>query len=409
MPNKQARTPKYRLHKPSGQDVVTINGRDHYLGHHGSEASREAYDRLIGEWLACVRSNALDSRMNSLTVAEVAAAYWHYAQGFYQKDGRPTGELGKIRVALRVVKRLYGRTECAKFGPLALKTVRDDIISTGIGRRSVNDQIGRLKRMFRWSVENELVPPSVFHGLQAVAGLRKGRATAPEPSLVRPVPDEYVDAIKPFVSKQVWEMVELQRLTGMRSGEVLIMRGCDIDMSGALWLYTPSSHKTEHFGHQRAVELGPKAQKAIKPFLKQNLEAFLFSPAEAVADWQADKRRRRKSKVQPSQRDRSTPNSKRKPADRYTTDSYRRAIQRACEKAWPVPPETKADAEKVKAWVKNHSWHPHQLRHNYATRIRKEFGVEAARILLGHRSAVMTELYAEIDRGRVRDIVARVG
>ena len=54
-------------------------------------------------------------------------------------------------------------------------------------------------------------------------------------------------------------------------------------------------------------------------------------------------------------------------------------------------------------------WHPHQLRHNYATRIRKEFGVEAARILLGHRSTAVTELYAEVDRGRVRDIVARVG
>ena len=42
------RVPAYRLHKASGQAVVTIAGRDHYLGRHGSEASRKAYDALVG-------------------------------------------------------------------------------------------------------------------------------------------------------------------------------------------------------------------------------------------------------------------------------------------------------------------------------------------------------------------------
>ncbi len=43
--------PSYRLHKASGQAVVWINGRDLYLGKHGSRESREAYDRLIAQWL----------------------------------------------------------------------------------------------------------------------------------------------------------------------------------------------------------------------------------------------------------------------------------------------------------------------------------------------------------------------
>ncbi len=46
------RTPSYRLHKPTGQAAVTLNGRAHYLGRHGSPASRERYDALIAEWLA---------------------------------------------------------------------------------------------------------------------------------------------------------------------------------------------------------------------------------------------------------------------------------------------------------------------------------------------------------------------
>src|SRR6202162_703250 len=45
------RTPKYRLHKPSGQDVVTLNGRDYYLGKWNSAESRRNYDQRLAEWL----------------------------------------------------------------------------------------------------------------------------------------------------------------------------------------------------------------------------------------------------------------------------------------------------------------------------------------------------------------------
>jgi hypothetical protein len=45
------RTPTYRLHKPSGQAVVTIDGRDFYRGKYGTSQSRDEYDRLITEWL----------------------------------------------------------------------------------------------------------------------------------------------------------------------------------------------------------------------------------------------------------------------------------------------------------------------------------------------------------------------
>ena len=46
------RIPSYRLHRPSGQAVVTLNGRDRYLGEWNSESSKEEYDRVVGEWLA---------------------------------------------------------------------------------------------------------------------------------------------------------------------------------------------------------------------------------------------------------------------------------------------------------------------------------------------------------------------
>jgi len=265
------------------------------------------------------------------------------------------------------------------------------MIETDLCRNVVNRHVLRIKQLFKWATQNELLPPSAYHGLQAVTGLRKGRTEVRESTPVRPVPDEHVDAARPHVSRQVWAMIELQRLTGMRSGEVVLMRGRDLDTTGSIWLYRPESHKTEHHGHERMVELGPRAQASLGPFLKTDVDSVLFSPRDSAAEQRIERRRKRKSKVQPSQQDRTKQNPKRKPGDRYTADSYRRAIARACELA-KVP-----------------HWHPHQLRHNYATRIRKEFGVEAARILLGHRSTAVTELYAEIDRGRVRDFVAKVG
>ena len=68
------------------------------------------------------------------------------------------------------------------------------------------------------AVENELVPGEVYHAFQAVAGLRKGRCEAREPEPVRPVPMQHVYAIQPFVSRQVWAMIQVQLLTAARPG-----------------------------------------------------------------------------------------------------------------------------------------------------------------------------------------------
>ena len=78
-------------------------------------------------------------------------------------------------------------------------------------------------------------------------------------------------------------MIELQLLTGMRPGEVTIMRGCDIDMTGTVWTYRPERHKTQRFGHARVIDFGPRAQEVVKPFLGADVWAYLFgSSAESV-------------------------------------------------------------------------------------------------------------------------------
>ena len=98
---------------------------------------------------------------------------------------------------------------------------------------------------------------------------------------------------------------------------------------------------------------------------------------------------------------------KRKPGDRYTTDTYRRAIQRACDLADAKAREELPAGQRDKRVIPK--WHPHQLRHNFGTTVRKEYGLEIARVLLGHKSAVITELYSEFDRAKARNAVAKIG
>lgn len=264
---RRLRIPSYRHHKPSGQAVVTLDGRDFYLGRYGTDTSRQAYARLLGEWQANTQRLPTENPAagpTDLTINELIAAYWEFAKGYYVKNRRPTSEQSALKSALCPLRKLYGPTPAATFGPLGLKTVRQAMIASGWCRRTINKNTGRIKAMFRWAVENELVPAGVYHGLQAVAGLRRGRSAAREPELVRPVPEQYIKAVCQHVSRQVKAMIEVQDLTGMRPGEVVIMRGCDLDTTGRVWLYTPAEHKTEHHDRDRVIALGPRTQAVIR-------------------------------------------------------------------------------------------------------------------------------------------------
>jgi integrase len=295
------------------------------------------------------------------------------------------------RCTLRPLRQLYGRTPAREFTPLKLKAVRQAMIDAGLARGVINQRIGRIIHVFKWAVAHELIPPAVHHGLKAVAGLRRGRSDARETEPVKPVPDAFVDAIRPHVSRQVWAMIELQRLTGMRPGEVIIMRTCDLDTSGRVWVYTPAHSKMEHAGRPRRVYLGPRAQEILKPWLRTALEEFLFSPAEARNERYAALRAHRRSPVQPSQRDRKQRKPRRVPGGHYTANTYLNAVKRACARAG-VP-----------------AWHPNRLRHSAATLLRKEFGLDTSRVVLGHASPVVTEVYAELDEAKAVAAMERIG
>jgi hypothetical protein len=155
-----SRPPSYRLHRPTGQAVVTLNGRDFYLGRHGSPESRAEYDRLIVEWISNGRRlPAPTSEAGSdLSINELLLAYLCHADGYYVKNGEPTTEPVNIRLAIRPLRQHLGQTPAREFGPLRLKTVRHAMIDSGLCRNEVNRRVRLIIRTFKWAVGEEMVP-----------------------------------------------------------------------------------------------------------------------------------------------------------------------------------------------------------------------------------------------------------
>ena len=418
MPRLSHALPKYRKHRGSGQAIVNLNGQDFYLGPHGTKASKIEYDRLIGEWLANGRQPLHGTRQDILIV-ELCLRYWKFAKGHYQKNGRCTRVTPGIKCALRYLKNWYGKTPAAEFGPLALKGIRDSMIEDDLSRTYINDHLGRIKRMFKWGVGEQLIPAATYEALKAVDGLRKGRTAARETDPVEPVADEIVAATLVHLPEVVADMVCLERLTGMRPEEVCIVRPRDIDRGEEAWIYTPESHKTEHHGRDRVVPIGPKAQAILLRYLARDPSMYCFRPCDSEAKRRAAAHANRKTPT--SHGNRPGSNRKRKPkriaGECYATSSYRRAIHRACDKAFPHPKLgyilrskfTDAEKKELREWQSEHHWSPNQLRHTAATEIRREFGLEAAQIILGHSTADVTQVYTERDLAKGMEVALKIG
>jgi integrase len=418
MPRPKSDTPAYCLHKRSGRAYVTLNGRQHLLpGPHESEESRSAYDRLIAQWLSAGRT--MPTPQAKPTVSTIIAAFWKHVESYYvDPDGEPTSEVENFRQALRPLRRLYGQSIAAEFGPMALKAVRADMIKPrqvadesgeekivhGWCRSNANKNTGRIKMLFRWAAENELVPPSVYHGLTAVAALKRHRTDARESEPVRPVDASIVEATLPHLPPPVAALVQLQMLCGARGGELFALRTCDIDRSKPVWRFRPTRHKTAWHGYERVIYFGPKAQEVLRPFLKLDLQAYLFTPADGVA-WH-NTRRPRKTPMTPSHRRRAEEAVGQELHPIYNRTSYARAIAGGTDAAdrWAHGGRVCTDTERLIA-----RWNPHRLRHSAGTRYRHEGDFEAAKIVLGHRSDSMTALYAERDERKAEAIVARIG
>lgn len=417
MPRLVHKPPKYRLHKGSGQAIVSINGRRLYLGVYGTPKSHELYEKAISEWRRSLPGKAksetttkqvplfndellitapkLRERRQAgreVTVNELIFVYRKHTHVYYRKNGEVTREAMIIDEVLRFMDEHHGTDRVDEFGPVKLDELRERMIDElDWSRKHINKQVSRIIRMFRWAVEQELAPPESHSALAKLTGLKKDRSRARETRGVSCVDDEIVQQTISLLPPVIADMVRLQRLTGARPGEICTVRPGDIDRSASIWIYIPQSHKTQHHDQNRMIVIGPQAQAVLRPYLLRAADAFCFTPEESERVRLAKRTEDRTTPMRKRERERRKLKSLRIFAPRYDAASYRHAIQRACARAG-LP-----------------KWSPNQLRHNAATEIRKRFGLDAAQVICGHQSADVTQVYAERDMELAMRVAREMG
>lgn len=289
-----------------------------------------------------------------MTIKELWTLFYKHAVIYYRdKDtGRQTKEAQNIEYAFRTVLLLYGDDQVDAFGPRKIKIVREAMITKGISRRVINTNVNKIRAVFSWAIEDEIISPHVLTGLKQVKAIAEGRSLAKENPEIQSVPWTDVSATlqRGKLSDTLQAMVRLHWHTGMRAGELVIMRPMDIDRSDPdLWVYRPIRHKNKWRGKPREIRIGPQGQAVLKRFLLRGPAAFCFTHHRKNAP----------------------------AAGAYTTNSYGNAVRKACLRAGVMP------------------WCLLQVRHAAATRIERAIGEDAARAVLGHSSAKTTKRYID--------------
>lgn len=421
------RVPKLRLHKASGLGLVVIGGDYLYLGKYGTPACQAAYKRAIAEYLES--GSAPLKPAVKLTVADGIARFLKAMKKEFGGDKLSRAELmqtayGNLLPAMRPLRELYGSTPLDEFGPLQLKAVRTKLLNQHkegkrkdgkplkqLSRPVVNRRVRSIVQMFRWLAGDAVIESTQWTSLKAVEPLKLGRVNAPEPEPVTPVSDAVVDATIKHLPQVVADMVRLQRITGSRPGEICKLTPAMIDRTEDVWVVQFAKHKNSWRGKSRSLYLGPKAQAILAKYLDRDADSPCFSPSEAME--QRREIRESKRTTPPNQGNRrgysKRSRAKAKPAstvaDRYSSASYGKSVRYACRLAWPAPKAMKSKAAIAK-WHSEHAWSPNQLRHSRATELRRQHGIDAASVILGHSSPDTTLIYAESDIKRAKEIAS---
>lgn len=468
---KKGELPRYRLHKQSGQALVSLplgggKYRDFLLGTFDSEESKREYTRVINEWLAAGMlspAKSVNGHCPDLSVAEVCLRFWKHAEVYYRlADGSPSGELDNHHYAQVPLVDLYGHTPAIQFGPLKLKAVQQKMIDTyrylvrfiegsktwdrwlpesrcrkrdghekweaewkkewkpvelldqkkAISRKQINCRIDLIKRMFKWAVSEELVPASVYQAIMTVRGLRRGHPGTYDRPKVKPVSQKHVEAVLPFLCPQVAAMVQLQPLIGARETEICLMRGRDIDRSGQVWWYRIDPNEISRDGQPTNLHKTAHVESSDGT---ATVKVLPIGPkAQAILKpWLRENQNEYLFQPREARQIKYEERKKKRQTRMWPSHVAHQAKKKTKPKRMPRNhydhhSYARAIDRACKLAGVPH-WHPHQLKHSCGTAVRKEFGLEAARAYMGHTKLSTAELYAEKDMALVEKIALEMG
>jgi integrase len=367
------KVPKYRKHSTRDRGFVEWKGKRHLLpGSFNSSQSKRAYEDFLKTNCGIVKPAPVLPIPDGLTVIGLVNTY--LAVLFEQENGDKRSVWGVYKYSLKPFALEYGRELAADFGPLKLKRWQAKLAERELSRAYIDVCVSCVKQTFRWAVSEELIPASVWHGLQSVGSLKGGKSKAKEPVKRQPVPWSWVELVLPEVSPAVRTMLLLQWYTGVRSMSVCHAKPSQFTRDGEFILWRPK-HKTERTVGEIVIPLGPRAQAVLAPYLADTTERFLFSPRDT--------------------------NPHRRYGERYTTLAYMQSLRRGIQTL-----NRKLAAENTPALP---HWSPHRLRHSKGHAVRAEFGLEATQAILGHEQIATSEIYSAKRLDLAKEVARRTG
>jgi integrase len=348
------RIPKLRRHA-TGQGVVTLGGKDFYCGKFGTPQCEAKYRRFVADWIASDRKilpapKTVAQTELGISIAELCLRFSNWVRATYiDEDGAQKSMHKTLEWASKYLSARYGLMPAAAFGRREFFETRDHFIQRRLSRSTVNLKMSRIKAIFTWGANREMIPVDVLARLATIKKLAPGEEGVRELPRVEPVSDEVVDKTLPYLRPDIKALIRILRLSGARIGEVLVLRPCDLEETEekGVFAFRPFRHKTQAHS-SRVIYLGPKAMKVLRPLIKDvPPEDFVFRGV------------RKKTRLNPM--------------------DVHIHVKRAAERA------------KVK------HWHPHQLRHSRLSEERRQGNIDVAQLLAGHTSSRMTERYAAPD------------
>ncbi len=397
------RIPDLKLHRGKNRMYVIVQGKFRYFGKPDDPATLQRYKDFVLEWK---RTGSVPARATAAAAAAPGAPAGPTVGDIIQRfkhhpENAPIHSY--MSIALRELESYCGALPASGLSPKTLKNMmtglsaRTDTLADGslrghFGHKTIRQILHCVKYCYRWAAAEELIDTSTWIGLSAVTIPRVNRSVARDPKRVMPVPAEVVQKTVAEMPPTLAAIVHLLNLTGARPSEILTLKAGDIERTDpnrtgpdapCVWRAVLTEHKNAHRGMSRVLHFGPAAQAILAPFLFRPADEYLFKPIEALRQGRAECTGRHQPVLPPK-----TP---RRVRDCYDAPALRHAIKRAAQKA------------QVK------DWHPYQLRHACATRIRREMGLDAASKTLGHSGVDVTQVYAELSDSTARDVALRLG
>jgi len=312
-----------------------------------------------------------------VSVSELCALWADHCREYYSKDGRPTSAATNMILGPRQFRELYGKAAVAELTHADMLQLRDALVRSGVCRTTVNRRLWSVKYMLGWALDEAIVPAAVKAELTQVQGVKRGRTAAPERRPVRSVDDATVSATVARMMPNTADMVRLHRVTGMRPCELCALKWSAIDTTRTPWVYRVPETANKNawrgeYGVPRVVCIGPKGRAILERH--RACGDVPFSPQSAMAEYLAARHAARVTPVYGAKRD--EPHVPRALGSCWTTDAYSKTIRAACRKAGIA------------------EWGANRLRHAFGTEVRRAFGLEAARAVLGHAGGrCVTDVY----------------